>query len=83
MQHLNNDFNKFKVKNSIHTKMLITQKMWKNSLNQWNIITKYWLTCILEYYSMCKMQFVGNLTYYSQIIHSIFQYTHDFINTYV
>jgi hypothetical protein len=55
MQNLNNDFNKFKVKYLIHTKMLIIQKNWKNSLNQWNIITKYWITCISLYYNKCKM----------------------------
>jgi hypothetical protein len=41
MQHLNNDFNKFKVDDSTHVKMLIIQEMWENSLNHSNIITKY------------------------------------------
>jgi hypothetical protein len=41
MQRLNSDFNKLKVDDSTHVKMLIVQKMWKNSLNHSNIITKY------------------------------------------
>jgi len=30
MQRLNNGFNKFKVSDLIHVKMLIIQEMWKN-----------------------------------------------------
>jgi len=30
MQHLNNNFNKFKMDGSFHVKMLMVQKMWKN-----------------------------------------------------
>jgi hypothetical protein len=33
MQHLNNGFNKFKVYDSTHVKMLIFQKMWNFLLN--------------------------------------------------
>jgi hypothetical protein len=33
MQHFNSDFNKFKVDDSTHVKMLIVQEMWKKSLN--------------------------------------------------
>jgi hypothetical protein len=38
MQRLNSGFNKFKVDDSSHVKMLIIQKMWKKSLNHSNII---------------------------------------------
>jgi hypothetical protein len=30
MQHLNSNFNKLKMNDLIHVKMLIVQKMWKN-----------------------------------------------------
>ncbi len=53
-------FNKFKVDDSTHVKMLIVQNMWKNSLNHSNIITKYWIACVLLCYNKCKMQFVNN-----------------------
>jgi hypothetical protein len=33
MECLNNGFNKLKVDDLTHVKMLIVQKMWKNSLN--------------------------------------------------
>ncbi len=61
MQHLNmnSDFNKLKLNNLIHVKMLIVQKMWKISLNHSSIIVKYWVACVLVYYK-CKMQFVNN-----------------------
>jgi uncharacterized membrane protein len=49
MQLLNIDFNKFKVDDSTHVKMLIVQKMWKNSLNHSNTITKHWVACVLMY----------------------------------
>jgi hypothetical protein len=55
MEHLNNGFNKFKVNNLIHGKMLIVQKMWQNSLNYWNIITKHWVACVSIYCNKCKM----------------------------
>jgi hypothetical protein len=45
MQHLNSGFNKFKVDDSTCVKMLIVQEMWKKSLNNSNIISKYWVTC--------------------------------------
>ncbi len=32
MQQLNCGFNKFKMNDSTHVKMLVVQKMWKNSL---------------------------------------------------
>jgi hypothetical protein len=57
---LNNGFNKLKVDDLIHVKMLIIQEMWKFSLNQWSIIVKYWVICVLIYYNKCKMQFVKN-----------------------
>jgi len=41
MQCLNSDFNKLKVDDSTHVKMLIVQEMWKDSLNYSSIITKY------------------------------------------
>jgi hypothetical protein len=48
MQHLNNDFNKFKVDDSTHVKMSIVQEMWKKSLNHSNIIAKYWIACVFN-----------------------------------
>ncbi len=60
MQCLNSGFNKFKVDDSSHVKMLIIQKMWKKSLNHSNIIAKYWVVCVLIYHNECKMQFVNN-----------------------
>jgi hypothetical protein len=62
--HLNNGFNKFKMDDSTHVKMLIVQKMWKKSLNHSNIITKHWIACVSKYLNKCKMQLVNNdLTY--------------------
>jgi len=46
MQCLNSCFNKLKVDDSTHVKMLIVQKMWKNSLNYSCIITKYWVASV-------------------------------------
>jgi hypothetical protein len=46
MQHLNNGFNKFKVDDSTHVKMLIVWKMWKKLINHFNIIAKYWVACV-------------------------------------
>jgi hypothetical protein len=60
MQHLNSCFNKLKVDDSIHVKMLIVQEMWKKSLNHSSIISIYWVACVLVYYNKCKMQFVSN-----------------------
>jgi hypothetical protein len=62
MQHLNmnSDFNKLKLNNLIHVKMLIIQEMWKISLNHSGIIVKYWVACVLVYYNKCKMQFMSN-----------------------
>jgi hypothetical protein len=37
MQHLNIGFNKLKMDDSTHVKMLIVQEMWKSSLNHSNI----------------------------------------------
>ncbi len=34
--------------------------MWKHSLSHSNIITKYWVACVLIYYNKWKMQFVNN-----------------------
>jgi len=55
MQHLNNYFNKLKVDDSIHVKMLIVQEMWKNSINHSTIIVKYLVAYVLVYYNKCKM----------------------------
>jgi hypothetical protein len=41
MQCLNNGFNKFKMDDSIHVKMLILQEMWKISLKHLSIIAKH------------------------------------------
>jgi microcompartment protein CcmK/EutM len=41
MQYLNNSFNKFKVDGLTHVKMLIIQKIQKNSQNHPNIIAKH------------------------------------------
>ncbi len=62
MQHLNmnSDFNKLKVNNWTHVKMLIFQEMWKFSLNHSSIIVKYWVACVLVCYNKCNMQFVSN-----------------------
>jgi ubiquitin-protein ligase len=60
MQHLNNDFNKFKVDDSTHVNMFIIQKMWKKSFNYASIIIKYCVACVLGYYNNCNMQFVSN-----------------------
>jgi hypothetical protein len=60
MQHLNSGFNKFKMDDSTHVKMLAIQKMWKNSLDHSNINEKYWIACVLVYYNKWKMQFVYN-----------------------
>jgi hypothetical protein len=60
MQHLNNGFNKLKVDDSTHVKMLIVQKMWKFSLNHSSIIAKDWVACVSIYYNKWKMQFVSN-----------------------
>ncbi len=58
--NLNNGFNKFKVDDSTLVKMLIVQKMWKNSLNHSNIIANHWITCVSIYFNKCKMQFMNN-----------------------
>jgi hypothetical protein len=60
MQCMNNGFNKLKVDDSTHVKMLIIQEMWKFSLNYSSIITKYWIACVLVYYNQFKMKFVNN-----------------------
>jgi hypothetical protein len=60
MQHLNSGFNKLKVDDSTHVKMLKVQEMWKNSQNHWSIISIYWVACVLIYYNKCKIQFVRN-----------------------
>jgi hypothetical protein len=60
MQHLNNDFNKFKMDDSIHVKMLIIQKMWKKLINHSIIIVKHWVACVSIYFIKCKMQLVSD-----------------------
>ncbi len=57
---MNNGFNNLKVNDLIHVKMYIVQKMWKISLNNSSIITKYWITCVLVYYNKSKMKFMNN-----------------------
>jgi len=57
---LNSGFNKFKADDLTHVKRLIVQKMWNYSLNYSNIITKYWIGCVLIYHNECEMQFVNN-----------------------
>jgi len=34
--------------------------MWRNSLNDSNIITKYLVACVLVYFNKYKMQFLSN-----------------------
>jgi hypothetical protein len=46
MQFMNNRFNKLKVDDLNHVKMLIAQEMWKKTLNHSTIITKYGVTCV-------------------------------------
>jgi hypothetical protein len=60
MQRLNSGFNKLKMNDLIHVKMLIFQKMWKKPLNHSSILTKHWIVCVLVYYDKCKMEFVNN-----------------------
>jgi hypothetical protein len=60
MQHLNSGFNKLKMDDSTHIRMLIVQEMWKNSLNHSNIIVKYLIVCVLVYFNKYKMQFLSN-----------------------
>jgi hypothetical protein len=55
---LNNGFNKFN--DSTHVKMLIVQKMWKNSLNHSNLIAKHWIACFSINFNKCKMQLMNN-----------------------
>jgi hypothetical protein len=60
IQHLNSDFNKLKVDDLIHVKILIVQEMWKNSLNHWSIIVIHWIACVLVNYGKYKMQLLSN-----------------------
>jgi hypothetical protein len=62
MQHLNmnSDFNKLKVNNSTHVKMLIIQEMCFFLLNHSSVIVKYWVACVFVCHNKCKMQFVSN-----------------------
>jgi hypothetical protein len=60
MQHVDNSFNKFKMDELTHVKMLIVQEMWKFSLNHSSIIVKYWVAYVLIYYNNCKILFVNN-----------------------
>jgi hypothetical protein len=54
MQCVNNGFNKFKVDDLTHVKMLIVQEMWKISLNHSTVIAKYWVAYVLIYYNNYK-----------------------------
>jgi len=56
MQHLN----VFKKDDSTHVKILIVQKMWKNSINHLRTIAKHWVALVLIYFIKCKMQLVSN-----------------------
>ncbi len=60
IQHFNNDFNKFKVDDLTHVKMLIVQNMWKKSLNHSSMIAKIWAACVSIYFNKCKMQHFYN-----------------------
>ncbi len=60
VQCLNSGFNKLIVNDSTHVKMMIVQKMRKNSLNYSSIITKTLIPCVLVFYNKCKMQFLTN-----------------------
>ncbi len=60
MQCLNNGFNKLKVNDSTHVKMMIVQEMKNISLNHSSIIAKYLVACVLVFYNKCKMQFLTN-----------------------
>ncbi len=60
MQCLNSGFNKLKMNDLIHVKILIVQKIWKKPLNHSSIMIKPWVVCVLVYYNKCKMQFVNN-----------------------
>jgi len=60
MQCLNNGFNKLKVNDSTHVKMMIVQEMKDISLNHSSIIAKYLVACVLVFYNKCKMQFLTN-----------------------
>jgi hypothetical protein len=55
MQLVDGGFNKFKMDDSTHVKMLIILKMWKDSLNDSNIIVKHWIACVLLYHNKWKM----------------------------
>jgi hypothetical protein len=60
MQHFYNDFNKLKVDDSTHVKMLIVQKIWKKLTNHSSIIVKHWAACVSIYFNKCKMQLMSN-----------------------
>jgi hypothetical protein len=60
MQCLNSGFNKLKMDDLTHIKMLVVQEMWKNSLNHSSVIVKYWIACVIIYYNKYKMQFGNN-----------------------
>jgi len=49
MQCLNSGFNKLKMDDLTHIKMLVIQEMWKNSLNHSSVIVKYWIACVIIY----------------------------------
>jgi len=61
MQRVNNGFNKFKMDDLTHVKMLIVQEMWKIPLYHSSIIAKYWVTYVLIHYNKCKILFVNNV----------------------
>ncbi len=60
MQCSNSGFNKLRMDDLTHIKMLVVQEMWKNSLNHSSVIIKYWVACVLIYHNKCKMQFENN-----------------------
>jgi len=60
MQCLNSDFNKRKMDDSTHVKMLIVQKMWKKITKSFKYNCKILSCMCLIYYNKCKMEFVNN-----------------------
>ncbi len=59
MQLMSGGFNKIKMDDSIHVKMLIIKKMWKDSLNHANIIAKYWVVCVLIFLKESHLVYIN------------------------
>jgi hypothetical protein len=60
MQHLNNGFDKFKVNDSTHVKMLVLQKNVKKLIKPFKLTTKHWIAYVSIYYNKCKVQPMNN-----------------------